>query len=327
MNNQISIITPSYQQARYLEQTIQSVLQQKTYLIELIIIDGGSADESIEIIKKYANQLSWWISEKDRGQSHAINKGVKKATGHIINWLNSDDYYTDNALKIINQHFYSKDIKGVFGRSRLFNEKGTLGYSLGTDIYPGNLPKTIGWARIDQPESFFLREAWDKVGMLNENLQYCMDREWWMRYLYHFGIDGLIKIPDILVNFRIHANSKTQLQQAGFFREHHSLFYQLGVVAGEKSSLDMIYQNLDIDKSLPTNIRYWNNSNLCKESFNYYLLKTADEFYAQDKIELSKAFLKYIDPYLLENEDMKLYKRLKLRVQIPLSIIHFFRTK
>lgn len=327
LNNLVTIITPSFQQAEYVEETIKSVLHQNLSALEYLIIDGESSDESVSIIKKYSNIISWWISEKDNGQSNAINKGLKKATGQVINWLNSDDYYESDALSIVLGHYKFGRTRAVFGRSRLFNEKGTIGYSRGTDVYSNNLPKTIGWARIDQPESFFLREAWDKVGLLNENLHYCMDREWWIRYLYHFGLEGIVQIPDVLVNFRIHDKSKTVAQKVGFLKEHHSLFYQMALAADEKATSIMISNNLEIDSDLRTNISSWSNKKLARDSFHYYLLKSANEFYAQDNVELCKEFLYCIDQDVLQPDDMKLFKKLKFRCKLPLSIVHFFRKK
>jgi len=120
----ISIITPSYNQGRYIEQTIQSVLSQNYPNLEYIIIDGGSTDETVDIIKKYESQLTYWVSEKDSGQTDAINKGFAKCTGYIINWLNSDDYYEPATLhRVANAFMNNKDCKVVCGTEWAFEDE------------------------------------------------------------------------------------------------------------------------------------------------------------------------------------------------------------
>src|SRR5690349_18748685 len=115
----ISIITPSLNQAKYLEQTIDSVLMQNYPSLEYIVVDGGSTDDSHKIIQKYARHFSYYISERDNGQSNAINKGIKRATGEIINWLNSDDFLEPNCLKTIAEAFTDPSINVVLGRSNI----------------------------------------------------------------------------------------------------------------------------------------------------------------------------------------------------------------
>ena len=150
----ISIITPSFNQGHYLEQTIDSVLSQNYSNLDYIIIDGGSTDNSVDIIKKYEKHLSYWVSEKDSGQSEAINKGINKASGEIINWLCSDDYLESDALKIINEAFKEENINVVSGRFRQFQDDGSF-----EKIYPGTqvtdlLEKTIVTKYLQQPSTF-----------------------------------------------------------------------------------------------------------------------------------------------------------------------------
>jgi glycosyltransferase involved in cell wall biosynthesis len=322
----VSIITPSYNQAQFIEETINSVLANQEANVEYIIIDGGSSDDSVSVIKKHEEAIDYWVSEKDHGQSHAINKGLKKATGNIINWLNSDDYYELDALKKV-EMLFEIGTTGVGGKSRLFNSRGTIKMSKGTDVYLNNLAKTMGWARIDQPETFFSKVAWDKVGLLNENLHYCMDREWWIRYLYHFGLDGFKKSDCTLVNFRIHDDSKTTTSQPGFFREHHSIFHIIGGIADRLEACKMIANALDIDQGLETEIRSWTNKELAGEVFDYYLLKSADEFYAANQFKTAQLFLDEIELSNLKIEDVALCEKLSFRLKLPKWMVQLFRRK
>ena len=119
----ISIITPSYNQGQYLEETIRSVRDQPYPNLEYIIMDGGSTDNSVEIIKKYESRLAHWESRPDDGQADAINKGFNMATGDILGWLNSDDYYKPGALTEVAEYFDADDLKIVFGECALYHEK------------------------------------------------------------------------------------------------------------------------------------------------------------------------------------------------------------
>ncbi len=136
----ITIITPSFNQGNFLEQTILSVLDQQYPNLEYMVIDGGSRDASVSIIRRYEKHLAYWVSEKDAGQSDAINKGLRRATGQVINWLNSDDYYEPRTLFTVAEHFGEPGTRVLCGRSRLFRGSGqTAYYSQGTDVFPGNL--------------------------------------------------------------------------------------------------------------------------------------------------------------------------------------------
>jgi glycosyltransferase involved in cell wall biosynthesis len=213
----ISIVTPSYNSEEFIEETILSVLDQSYPNIQYIVIDGGSTDKTPEIIRKYERHLAAWISEPDSGQSEAIRKGISLCDGNIFNWLNSDDTLTNNALLHVGQLFSDPKTQVVAGRSRKYG----MGFdyiSSGTDIYD-TLERTVGRARIDQPETFFRLESVRFLGGPSLKYHFIMDREFWIRYLLCFGLSGIIKIDNILVNFRHHDNSKTINQSSGFAEE------------------------------------------------------------------------------------------------------------
>jgi glycosyltransferase involved in cell wall biosynthesis len=185
----ITIITPSFNQADYLEQTILSVLGQGYPNLEYIIIDGGSTDGSVDIIRKFEDRLAYWVSEKDRGQAHAINKGLRRATGDIIAYLNSDDYYLEGSLARVAEHFSRHpDVDLVYGRCRTVDQRGTkLGEHFGSitryeevlDLWD------VWWNRRNfvQPEVFWTKRIMDEIGLLREDLFWVMDYEYWLRIL------------------------------------------------------------------------------------------------------------------------------------------------
>lgn len=323
--NVFSIITPSWNQGSTIEETINSLLKQNLNNIQYILVDAISSDNTLEVLQKYRPNLSQLIIEPDSGQSEAINKGIKLATGNIINWMNSDDYYESDALSIVAKNFDDPNVKVLMGKSRLFQNEKTISYSRGTDVYPGNLPKTIGWCRIDQPETFFRKEAWNKVGLLNEQLHYTMDREWWMRYLYIFGLEGIKKIDDVLVNFRLHDQSKTVSQNEKFQIEHDTIFYILSTLLDNKNYQDLLSTNLKIDFSIDSEIKKWTDKEIIEGSFNYYLLKRAEVFYYQGNHSTCKDFLKFVNINLLAKEDQKLLNKIKFRSKLPQSLISLFR--
>ena len=291
-------------------------------------MDGGSTDGSVEIIKKYQKYLTYWESVKDRGQSHAINKGLEKATGDIFNWLNSDDYYEPGALHAIASSFDDPRQMMVSGRSRLFKQQNTtLAYSNGTDIYSGNLEKTIGQARVDQPETFYRMEAIRKIGPLNESLHYLMDRDLWVRFLLEYGLGATQKIDQILVNFRLHERSKTVSQKNGFETESFLMYRSLAASAGASE----IYQALcDLHFSEGKEIQYLLNESqtdtICK-SLHYFLLYLCDNYYYRGYDETSKRLLSVIDSAMLGSADIKLLKKLAFRLRwIPFWVRKLLHT-
>lgn len=207
MYPKISIITPSYNQGRFLEKTILSVLEQGYPNLEYLIIDGGSSDDSVEIIKKYADRLAYWVSEPDRGQSHAINKGVALATGEIFGWLNSDDWYYPGALLTVAEAFVANPEAGaVVGGGEMVDEAGAL--------IPHNEPAIItkesllNWsdAFFCQPSCFFSRNAWNACGPLDEDFHYAMDLDLWFKIAARFRF---VRIEQVLSVSLVHADAKT----------------------------------------------------------------------------------------------------------------------
>jgi len=210
----ISIVTPSFNQAQYLEETIRSVLLQGYPNLEYIIIDGGSTDGSVEIIKKYEPWLTYWVSEPDRGQSHAINKGFEKSTGEIMAWINSDDYYLPGAFYTIAIAF-ANNTDWIAGACLWIDSEEHL-------IYTSKKPKVSAeeWLVDDlysQPGVFWRRNLWNKSNHINEKLQYSFDYELWLQFatfqMEAFWIDKPIAI------FRLHSLSKTSNSRINFFQE------------------------------------------------------------------------------------------------------------
>ena len=207
----ISIITPSYNQGKYIEQTIQSVLQQNYPNLEYIIIDGGSKDNTIDIIKKYEHKITYWVSEPDSGQTEAINKGFAKCTGEIFNWINSDDYYEPGTLlKLGNLFMQNPAVNIVCGKEWGFNDEAPEDRIL----HPGSVIKknvfqTILTGIIDQPCTFFRKEKIQNFFPLDNTLRYVMDRQLWWRYLLRYGQNDILQVNDIFTHFRLHPQSKT----------------------------------------------------------------------------------------------------------------------
>jgi glycosyltransferase involved in cell wall biosynthesis len=305
----ITIVTPSFNQGHFIEQTITSVLDQGYPNLEYIIIDGGSKDNTVEVIKKYEQHLAYWVSEKDKGQSDAINKGMNRATGEVVNWLNSDDYYEKGTLKIIGKAFTDPALNVFCGISRIFGEDKEY-FSSGTDIYPNDLAKTIGWARIDQPETFFRKSVWDKLGGLDQQFHYLMDRDLWVRYLLTYGLGQIKKTKDLLVHFRLHAGSKTVSQQDGFVKEGLNYYYTLAKNAGLDTEANIIssyrpseYLTMKITDS---------TVDMRAVLHNFFWCQAADA-YALDDWERFDHFSKAIDSKYLSEEDQKKLRRLIFR--------------
>ena len=323
----ISIITPSYNQGHFLEECIQSILDQQYPNLEYMIIDGGSTDQSPEIIKKYAPYLKYWVIEPDQGQSDAINKGLKHCEGEIINWLNADDFYEPRALFTVAESFQNPQVKVVCGECKVVkNPRINSHISPGTDIYPGNLAKTIGWARTDQPATFYHQSAIERMGQLDTSLHYLMDRDWWIKYLFHFGLENIAIIDKVLVNFRHHQQSKTISQKERFQLDRDSYYVAMSNLHGLKEQSNFLEHNSLIIKDYKIKNLPLQNTRLIKCILNYYFLLKADEYYAQNQNYKAQIYLDFLNQELLTGEDLRLWKKIYWRNKyLPQLIIRLLR--
>lgn len=311
----ISIITPSFNSAAFIEQTIDSVLSQKYPALEYIIIDGGSRDGTAEIIKKYQKHLFYSISEPDKGQSHAINKGIVRSTGEIVNWLNADDFYEKNSLFKIAKYFEDHSITCLCGRSNIVDQKGVLiGPSSGTDVYGKNLAKTLGWARVNQPETFFRRAVFERLEGVNEKLHFVMDKEFWMRYLLAFGLKGVLLSDDVLVNFRLHDHSKTGSNPLKFEEETDKIFCSLAIAAERPVEANFIKEIRNRkDNDLPKINWPPFGKDIIDKLLSYHFLYLADYYYFTGEGRKSIELLNAVQEMNLEAADITLFKRLKFK--------------
>lgn len=311
----ISLVTPSFNQANYLEQTIDSVLSQNYPDLEYVIIDGGSTDGSVEIIRKYERFLAYWESQPDRGQSHAINKGLARITGEVFNWLNSDDYLQPNVLLKVAEEFKDPAVNVLIARSNIVQDGRILKVSKGTDVY-NDLSKTLGLARIDQPETFFRRSALDTIGDLNETLHYLMDRELWMRYLLHFGQDAIKNIDEVVVNFRLHGHSKTMTQQSSFEREWISLMAGLSSEFGFDEATNFLRQTYGAREVVHRFRKMPGKTALVKQALIHFLVQQADESYYQLNRDRANKILSFLEGHEIPESERRRLAKVKWRNRI-----------
>lgn len=204
----ISIVTPSYNQGQYIEETILSILNQNYPNLEYIIIDGGSTDNTVDIIKKYEDRITYWVSETDKGQAHAINKGFKKCTGDIINWINSDDFFLEKCFFIVAKAFLTKNLDVVSLNSVLYREIPFHSY---LDFGRPALERFLIFSAIVPSHTTFWKR--DSHQNIDENITCAIDYELWMRL---FKNNKLKKINLFGGVFRYHDESKSVLKDTEY---------------------------------------------------------------------------------------------------------------
>ena len=215
----ISIVTPSFNQGAYLEKTIRSVLLQGYPNLEYIVIDGGSTDRSVDVIKKYEPWIDFWVSEKDHGQSHAINKGLSRATGELLGWLNSDDWFTDGALfKLAKAYLEDPIVGAVSGQGHIVDEGGKTIHT--PKILQIDKQCLLDWWSkgndFMQPACLFSKKAWLECGPLDESLHFSMDVDLWLKIAERYPFR---KIEDLLSLSLGHNDAKTTAQRDAMFAD------------------------------------------------------------------------------------------------------------
>jgi glycosyltransferase involved in cell wall biosynthesis len=227
----ISIVTPSFNQGAYLEEAIRSILLQGYPNLEHILIDGGSTDGSVAIIKKYERWFAHWVSERDRGQAHAINKGLARCTGEVFNWINSDDYLLAGTLRNIATTFPGAD--AVAGAVLNFNEKGCQEYLVPGPLDAERIIRSDSSTRWHQPGLWFRRQGVAACGGIDESYHYSFDWDLTIRYLSLFPRVNYIR--DVLVHFRLHPDSKTTSSWERFMQERYRILQKLGETSTQSS--------------------------------------------------------------------------------------------
>lgn len=212
----ISVVIPSYNQGRFLERTVQSLLCQDYPALEILVVDGGSTDESSKILERYSANLHYWCSEPDRGQAHALNKGFDRSSGETMGWLNSDDRLALGALHRISQFLtHHPEVDVVYGHRILIDENDL---EVGRWTLPPHDSRVLTWADyVPQETLFWRRPLWEKVGgKLDEDFQFAMD--WDLLLRFRDAGANIVRLPYFLGLFRVHSAQKTcaNIESTGF---------------------------------------------------------------------------------------------------------------
>jgi len=229
----ITIVTPSFQQGQFLETTMLSVLNQSFSSLEYMVIDGGSDDGSADIIRRYADKLAYWCSESDDGQTAAINKGFRRATGQIVGWVNSDDILLEGSLEKIAAAFEDPNVQAVCGWVVSIDENGT---PISRRVYPQpTIEVLLGRSLLPQPTVFWRRDLFRQVGFLDESFHVCMDLDFWVRLAEQGVVPKLI--PSFIAGFRRHDQQKTDVRSEKWQTEEQSIWRRLHGMSADRKSL------------------------------------------------------------------------------------------
>jgi glycosyltransferase involved in cell wall biosynthesis len=285
----ISLITPSFQQAAFLAECLDSVAAQDYPALEHLVVDGGSTDGSKPIIEQRASRLAWWVSEKDGGQSHALNKGLAHATGEVFGWLNSDDLLLPGTLLRAGRAFAENPGLVVFGgRSMVRDAAGDHLPSRTVDA--SNRSAFLRDPGFDQPSTFFRMEAVKAIGGLETKLRFVMDLELLLQLAFRYGTEHMKFIPDALAVARMHADCKSVKEFTGFESERASLLHGLCTLSGNADLagiLELGYQLLPGLRPIPAGPEH---HGLVRDMTVYFLLKWNHRLHRRPQFQMMRAF-------------------------------------
>ena len=303
----ITIIIPSYNQGIYIEKTLTSLFDQNYPKLEVIVFDAGSDDETIDVLKKYNSQISYWVSEPDKGQSDAINKGLRIASGEICNWLCSDDYLEPGSLHKIGEAFTKNEIKVVTGNVRVFDNKDVDFVKEGTLVYD-NLAETIATSVNIQPVTFFKLQHFKDSGLLSENLHYFMDKELWMKFLFQNGQEGVKNLDSTIAHYLLHPQSKTFQEmdpemfdpKSKFKIDNNSIFHHLAERVNNTKQANIIASLTDsLLNDYKFNFISDFDQNLTAKVVDIYLYHEAKKNFYKKKYRKCIAIIKTINTFAL----------------------------
>lgn len=326
----ISIITPSFNQGIFLEETICSVISQKYPNLEYILIDGGSTDSTIDIIHKYEQFFSYWISELDRGQSHAINKGFAKANGDIIIWLNSDDTLMPGSLELVNKYFSScpSSVGVVHGGTILFDERGDLETNFGYKNQ--NLERSLSGNPFPQPSAFIRKKYLDHVGLyLDEDYHYMMDYGLFSKLAL---VSDFYAVNDVFSKYRLHNQSKTVSLSTKFIEDLIRIFINLIQNLELKWTIEQL-GNIGVFESYfyaskPFDFQIKEKSIEQKQLIFYFLCYVLKNDYVNNNFSRIKPVYRYLTanyPYSIINTEHEMQPITNKIKRIPFFILKYLK--
>jgi glycosyltransferase involved in cell wall biosynthesis len=277
--------------------------------VEHIIIDGGSTDGTVEVIRKNENKLAYWVSEKDNGQSDAINKGIVKCSGEFFNWLNADDQLTDGALEIV-MSLASPETKAVIGRCEHVDEVGKR-VSIGSARIWETLEATLGNYSMGQPSLFYRTSVIRKMYKLNTTLHFCMDMDLWFRYLLEYGQKDIHVTDKVLSKFLVHSNSKSVQHKIQMTNEKYGIYHAL---LG-KSTMPQVLIEFFSSYPIREKVQFKPTDHLnFEELYSYFCWRLMQKAYEESNLHLCKDYFEVVrvGSALSETEKLKWQARIQL---------------